>query len=251
MNYQLTIVIPVFNEHESLIKLFEALSEYLEITPVKSKILFIDDGSTDESYKIIKEICDKDNRFENKRLNKNYGLSTALKAGFDLSETAYTGYIDADLQTSPMDLMLYFQHLKGYNMVNGKRINRNDGFIKKVSSKIANSYRRFMINDGISDTCCPLKVIETSYAQRIPFFKGMHRFIPALVQLMGGKVKEVEINHYPRYAGTAKYHLFNRLVGPFLDTFAFMWMRKRWITYNLKEKDQELCNQIESTVANE
>lgn len=247
MNYQLTIIIPVYNEQESLKRLFEALLEYLRFTPVKSKILFIDDGSTDDSPRIIIEFCDKNNHFEYAILCSNKGLSTALKVGIDLCKTHYLGYMDADLQTSPKDFMLYFSHLDGYNMVNGIRLDRKDKFIKKMSSKIANGFRRLMINDGIVDTCCPLKVIETSYAQKIPFFKGMHRFLPALIQLQGGKVKQVEVSHYPRITGTPKYHLFNRVFGPLLDTLAFMWMKRRWISYEIKKTDIEPRRKSETT----
>ena len=240
MNYQLTIIVPVFNESESLPKLHKAFIEYLEFTPVNSNILFINDGSTDESDKIIREICAEDSRFEYATLTRNCGLSTALKAGFEFPNTPYLGSLDADLQTSPMDFMLFFSHLNQCNMVNGIRAKRNDGLVKKVSSKIANGFRRFMINDGIVDTCCPLKIIETSYAQNMPFFKGMHRFIPALIQLQGGTVKQIKVSHYPRIAGTSKYHLFNRLVGPFLDTLAFVWMRTRWISYQIGETELNL-----------
>ena len=92
-----------------------------------------------------------------------------------------------------------------------------------------------VINDAIQDTCCPLKILKSSYAREIPFFIGMHRFLPALVQLHGGKVKQLPISHSPRYAGTSKYHLLNRLVGPFFDTLAFRWMRSRYIRYKIAD----------------
>jgi len=247
MKYKLTIIIPVYNEQECLKRLFEALLEYLRFTPLKSKILFIDDGSTDDSLRIIREFCHKNDRFEYAALCSNQGLSTALKAGIDLCKTHYWGYMDADLQTSPKDFMLYFSHLDGYNMINGIRVDRNDKFVKKVSSKIANGFRRLIINDKIVDTCCPLKIVETSYAQKIPFFKGMHRFIPALIQLQGGKVKQVEVSHFPRISGTAKYHLFNRVIGPFLDTMAFTWMKRRWISYEIKKDKIEPGRKSETT----
>ena len=95
-----------------------------------------------------------------------------------------------------------------------------------------------MISDGIKDTCCPLKIMKTSFAKEMPFFTGMHRFIPALIQLQGGKVKQVPIAHYPRYAGTSKYHLWNRLIGPFFDTLAFRWIRSRYISYKVADFNQ-------------
>jgi hypothetical protein len=93
-----------------------------------------------------------------------------------------------------------------------------------------------MIQDGIEDTGCPLKIIDAAWAKRIPFFTGMHRFLPALIQLQGGKVKQLPVQHFERYAGTSKYHLFNRLWGPLQDTFAFRWMRTRYIRYQIAEQ---------------
>ena len=235
--YQLTIVVPVYNEQENLDKFKQEMNHYLENTPLKSKVLFIDDGSVDGSLNIIKTICQNNQDYFYAVLSKNYGLSAALKTGFDLCDTHYVGYIDADLQTLPEDFITYFQYLDKYNMVNGIRVHRSDTFVKRLTSYIANAFRRFMINDGIADTCCPLKIIETSMVQKIPFFKGMHRFIPALIQLYGGKVKQVPVRHFPRYAGKSKYHLFNRLFGPFVDTLVFVWMRKRIIRYRIKESD--------------
>jgi hypothetical protein len=92
-----------------------------------------------------------------------------------------------------------------------------------------------LINDAIADTCCPLKILKIAYAREMPFFKGMHRFIPALVQLQGGKVRQIPVSHSPRYAGRSKYYLFNRLVGPFFDTLAFRWIRSRYIRYEIAD----------------
>ena len=90
-----------------------------------------------------------------------------------------------------------------------------------------------MLGDGIQDTCCPLKIIKTEYAKKIPFFNGMHRFLPALIQYQGGKVMQIPVQHFPRYAGTAKYHLHNRLIGPLVDTLAVVWMKHRYIHYRV------------------
>ena len=104
-----------------------------------------------------------------------------------------------------------------------------------MSSKIANGFRRSMTHDGVEDTGCPLKILRTDYAKRIPFFTGMHRFLPALIQLQDGKVKQIPVRHFPRLAGKSKYNLRNRLVGPFKDCFAYRWMKKRYINYQVAE----------------
>lgn len=92
-----------------------------------------------------------------------------------------------------------------------------------------------MTHDGVQDTGCPLKVMHTDYARRVPFFTGMHRFLPALIQLQEGRVKQVPVRHFPRTAGVSKYHLWNRLVSPFMDCFAYRWMKKRYINYSVSD----------------
>ena len=118
-------------------------------------------------------------------------------------------------------------------LVTGIRADRKDSGFKKLQSKIANGFRRSMTHDGVADTGCPLKVMHTDYAKRVPFFTGMHRFLPALIQLQNGRVIQMPVRHFPRVAGKSKYHLWNRLAGPFKDCFAYRWMRKRYINYDV------------------
>jgi len=232
----LTIIVPVYNEEECLLRFCDAMDPFLEQSPMPTQVLFVNDGSRDNSLQEIKNICAKKRAYNYISLDKNYGLSTAFKAGIDYAQTTYIGYIDSDLQTSPLDFLLYFPYLGEYQMVNGIRQKRKDTFVKKLSSKIANSFRRRMIQDGIADTGCPLKIMDATYAKRVPFFTGMHRFLPALFQLQGGKVKQIPVQHFERLAGYSKYHLFNRIWGPLQDTFAFRWMRKRYIRYQIAEQ---------------
>jgi len=234
MENQLTIVVPIYNEVESIEQFTLEMDKYLEKTTVKSTVLFVNDGSNDGSQALIKAISDRNDTYKFIELEKNGGLSGAIKAGIDHCTTNLVGYIDSDIQTTPVDFLKYFEFFPEYDMVNGIRLNRKDTVVKKMSSKIANSFRRTMINDGIEDTGCPLKIMKIEFARRVPFFDGMHRFLPALVQLQGGKVKQIPVQHFPRYAGTAKYHLFNRIKRPFFDTFAFRWMKSRYINYSIK-----------------
>ncbi|RIJ42822.1 glycosyltransferase [Pontibacter oryzae] len=232
----LTVLVPVYNEEGCLQRFREAMDAFLAESPVPTQVLFINDGSTDSSLPQIREICQKYGGYSYISLDRNHGLSTAIKAGIDHCRTSHIGYIDSDLQTSPLDFMLLLEHLPQHEMVIGIRAKRKDTFIKKISSKIANGFRRYMINDGIQDTGCPLKIMDAAYAKRVPFFDGMHRFLPALIQLQGGKVKQLPVQHFERFAGYSKYHLFNRLWGPLNDTFAFRWMRKRYIKYAIAEE---------------
>lgn len=170
-------------------------------------------------------------------LAQNGGLSAAMKAGIDNSFSKWVGYIDADLQTTPQDFNSLLEHADEYELVMGIRTGRKDSFVKNMSSRIANGFRRMMTHDGVEDTGCPLKVLRTDYAKRIPFFTGMHRFLPALIQLQHARVKQVPVRHFPRIAGKSKYNLANRLVGPFKDCFAYRWMRKRYINYQVAENN--------------
>jgi dolichol-phosphate mannosyltransferase len=108
--------------------------------------------------------------------------------------------------------------------------------VKNMSSTIANGIRRAFTHDRMDDTGCPLKVIKTDFAKRIPMFKGLHRFLPAMILLQNGKVLQVPVQHFPRIAGTAKYGLWNRLFGPLMDCFAYLWMKKKYINYEVKSK---------------
>lgn len=233
MTDELTIIVPIFNEEESLTSFFAEMDKFLKVSPVATQILCVNDGSTDSSLDIIENKSAQSKEYRIINLDRNYGLSSAVKAGIDHCTTSLVGYIDADLQTKPTDFLNYFEWFPEFDMVNGIRAKRQDNLVKRISSKVGNGYRRLMINDGIKDTCCPLKIMKTEFALKIPFFHGMHRFIPALIQLEGGRIKQLPISHYPRYAGTSKYHLWNRLIGPFFDTLAFRWIRSRYIRYGV------------------
>lgn len=232
---KLTIIVPVYNEKACLWKFQEDMNQSLSKMDADATILFVNDGSTDGSSDIIRRICRNDSRYQAVNLARNYGLSTALKAGIDNCRTDLVGYMDADLQTTADDFNVLLPFFPEYDMVLGIRRNRQDSGIKKISSKIANTVRQTVLKDGIEDTGCPLKVIKLHYAQKIPFFNGMHRFMPALVQFMGGRVKQVPVRHFPRYDGLPKYHLGNRLIGPFLDMLAVLWMKNRLCRYETQK----------------
>lgn len=233
--YDFTIIVPIYNEEDNMERLEKELTSYLNIAPVKTCVLIINDGSKDNSLQIIKECCNRHDSFFYISSIENHGLSTAIKAGFDYVESRYVGYIDSDLQTNPKDFNLLLDHVKDYQLVSGIRANRKDSVFKNFQSKIANSFRRYMTGDTATDTGCPLKVMWTDYVKKMPFFDGMHRFLPALIMLVGGKFMELPVRHYPRTAGVSKYHLWNRLKGPFIDCFAFRWMKKRYIRYQIDE----------------
>lgn len=236
MDYKFTIIIPVYNEADNLLRVEKELVDYLQHASLPTKILFINDGSNDGSQELIESICRNHVNFDYILFDKNQGLSAALKAGFDSVDTELTGYMDADLQTTPKDFDLLLAHIDTYDLVTGVRTNRKDGFVKNTTSKIANRVRILFTNDGMDDTGCPLKVIRTDHAKRIPMFKGLHRFLPAMILLQNGTIKQVPVQHFPRVDGRSKFGLRKRLISPLMDCFAYAWMKRKAIHYVIKKK---------------
>ena len=236
--YRFTIIIPVYNEEDNIRTLEKRLAAFLPQCREKACVLFVDDGSTDSSGERIREACSRNEDFFHIGFVKNAGLSAALKAGIDYTDSEYLGYMDADLQTAPEDFNLLLENIADYTMVTGIRTERRDSPFKRFQSRFANGFRRMMTHDGAADTGCPLKVLHTDAARRLPLFKGMHRFLPALVLLQdGGCYKQVPVRHFPRTAGKSKFHLWNRLWGPFADCFAYRWMKPRYINYTVGDTD--------------
>ena len=233
---EFTVLVPVYNEEENLERVEKEMLAFIEIASKKTSILFVNDGSQDNSQQIIENICKRNDDFHFINFKENRGLSAAIKAGFDNVDTPLVGYIDSDLQTTPNDFNLLLDKIGEYDLVTGVRANRKDSFVKNMSSTIANGIRRAFTHDGMDDTGCPLKVIKTDYAKKIPMFKGLHRFLPAMILLQNGKILQVPVQHFPRIAGTAKFGVWNRLVGPLMDCFAYLWMKKKYINYEVKNK---------------
>ena len=236
MNFELTIIIPVYNEEGNLNRVHDEMNKFLKIAKKKTKILFVNDGSKDNSQALIEKICTNNEEFTFISFEKNSGLSAAVKAGFDYADTPWVGYIDADLQTAPEDFNILIDLTPEYDLVTGLRSNRKDSFVKNMSSTIANGIRRAFTDDGMDDTGCPLKIIRTDMAKKIPMFNGLHRFLPAMILLQNGKIKQTPVRHFPRVAGESKFNLWNRLLGPLQDCFAYLWMKKKYINYNVAKQ---------------
>ncbi len=240
-DYFLTIVVPVYNEEESLPTLFTALKSYLSQASVRACVLFVNDGSADGSLALIKAACEQNTDFFYLSLQQRCGLTGALKAGFDHSASPWSAYIDADLQTFPEDFELLLPHVGEAELICGIRAKRHDSWSKKMQSKIANKIRNAVTHDGFSDTNCPLKIIDSSLARKLPLFSGMHRFLPALTLLFGKRVYAVPVRHQERRQGKSKFNLFNRGLSGLCDLFAFVWMRRRFVSPQVGQ--QNLCQE--------
>ncbi len=225
------MVIPVFNEIESLPILADELRSALEPTQRPYEVLFVDDGSTDGSDATMRAIAEADDHFRVFQLARNRGQSTALAVGFQRARGKIIVTLDSDLQNDPADIPTLLAALDDCDLVSGVRAQRRDNWLRRVSSRIANRVRAGVLSDGISDVGCSLKAYRSEVLRHLPTFDGMHRFLPALAQIEGARVREVEVRHRPRRYGEAKYNIRNRLWRGLADLMAVRWMQKKWIDH--------------------
>jgi len=234
---KISIVVPLYNEQGNIRMLYKELKDVLEERGFEYEILFIDDGSKDESLKLLEKIRSNDSLVKVISFRKNYGQSAALKIGFEKSSGDVIVTMDADLQNDPHDIPRLISYIdQGYDLVSGWRKKRQDSFKKRLASKIANSVRSSIIKDEIHDTGCMLKAYRREAIESLRIYKGLHRFLPVLLKIQGAKVIEVEVNHRLRKFGRTKYGIKNRLWKSFIDTFVVLWMKKNYINPQIKEE---------------
>jgi len=214
----LSIIIPVFNEEENLPVLYKELKEVLESLRRSYEIIFIDDGSQDNSFGVLKEIQALDPAVKIIRLRRNFGQTAALSAGFDYARGEIIITLDADLQNDPHDIPLLLAKIEeGYDMVNGWRQKRQDNFLtRRLPSIMANRLISFLTGIRLHDYGCTLKAIKRDVIKNIRLYGELHRFIPAVASSLGVTLTEVKVNHRPRRFGRSKYNLF-RLPRVILD----------------------------------
>ena len=230
---EISFVIPMYNEEKNILPLLEKLEKTVEDKYTSYEFIFVNDGSTDSTGKILKELAHKKSYVKPIFFKKNSGQSAALDAGFKFANGDIVVSLDGDLQSDPESISLLVPYLKEYDMVNGVRASREDGFIRKLSSTIGNGFRNFITGDNIKDTGCPLKVFKKEVVKSYDLYKGMHRFLPTLAKMNGFSVIEVPVPHYDRIYGKSKYTVFNRLFVGFEDVLAVRWMKKRRLNYEI------------------
>ena len=228
------------DEQENIMPLSHQLLEFFvsreETQSSPFEIVFVDDGSTDASGTIFQELVQANPEIRVIFLDRNHGQTAAFDAGFRHAKGALIVTLDGDLQYDPNDIGKLLPLASQYDVVCGRRERRNDNLIRRFSSRLANGVRNAVIHDGIQDTGCSLKVFKRSVLERIPLFKGMHRFFPALAQMYGFSVTEVPVQHFPRIHGLSKYGVGNRLFASLYDLFAVRWMQTRCLSYKIKDR---------------
>ena len=227
-----SVVVPLFNEEENVPLLQSELTRALN--GLDYEIVFVDDGSTDGTADKI----EPGPRIQVLRFEKNAGQSAALYAGLKNARGATAVLIDGDLQNDPADIPKLLSEIeRGADLVCGYRAQRKDTFVKRVTSRVANFVRSRFTKDGVRDTGCTLKAMRRECISALIPFKGMHRFIPALVKGAGYRLVEIPVNHRPRKFGQSKYGLGNRALRATIDMFGVRWLLSRQLNYKVRFKE--------------
>lgn len=225
-----SVVVPLYNEEENVPILQAELTAGL--AGLDYEIVFVDDGSNDQTVERIAS----DARIRVLRFEKNAGQSAAMYAGLHFARGATVVLIDGDLQNDPADIPKLLAEIKsGADLVCGYRLQRKDTFVKRATSRVANFVRSRFAKDGVRDTGCTLKAMRRECIQTLVPFKGMHRFIPALVKGAGYRLVEIPVNHRPRKFGLSKYGLGNRAIRATVDMFGVRWLLSRRLHYKVRE----------------
>ena len=214
----LSLVIPLYNEEENLEQLYSEITASCKELNKSYQIIFVDDGSTDNSLKILIQLQKEDPRIRVIRLRKNFGQTAALSAGFDHSSGDIIITLDADLQNDPKDFGILINKIEqGYDLVSGWRKKRKDKLLtRRIPSKIANWIISLITRVKLHDYGCTLKAFRREVVKNINLYGEMHRFIPAIASNIGVLIAEVEVNHRPRRHGKSKYSLM-RFIKVVLD----------------------------------
>ena len=228
----LSVVVPAYNEEGSLRELAAELEPVLRSITSEYEIVFVNDGSTDGTPRVLDDLARGNPRIVVLRLDRNHGLTSALHAGFAQARGALVATIDADLQNDPADLPRLVQAIRdGADLACGWRVDREDPWVKRASSVVANWWRNARTGSSIHDATCPLKVLKRDVRDVLYPFHGMHRFLPTLAEMAGYRVVEIRVGHRPRRHGVSKHGVWNRVFRGIRDVRAVRWMKDRRMTY--------------------
>lgn len=228
----ISIVIPLYNEADNVPILQREIRAALE--GWSYELILVDDGSTDDTATRV----GASSEVRLLRFEKNAGQSAAMLAGMREARGNTVVLLDGDLQNDPLDIPKLLAEIeKGADLVCGYRAKRQDTAVKKLTSRIANFVRSRFVGDGVRDTGCTLKAMRRPCVEALVPFKGVHRFIPALVKNAGFKLVEVPVNHRPRQHGVSKYGLGNRALRATTDMLGVRWLQSRRVDYVIRVKE--------------
>lgn len=235
---EVSIIAPCHNEADNLRRLAEAIHAAIEPSGVAYEVVLVDDGSSDGSWELLRQLGREDERVRALRFAFNCGQSAALWAGMKAARGRLIVTLDADMQNPPGEIPKLLAGLKQADCACGTRIEaraRGDSWLRIASSRIANWVRNKVSGETISDAGCCFRAFRRECIAEVRFFKGAHRFLPTLIKMNGFTVIEVAVDHHPRHAGKAHYGVWNRLFKSSSDLLAVRWMKKRALRYRVIE----------------
>jgi glycosyltransferase involved in cell wall biosynthesis len=227
---EISIVIPVYNEEDSVWPLYNNLEPVLSKLDRNYEVILVDDGSKDDTYNKLKQLHEKNNHFKIIKFRRNFGQTQAMRAGFDFASGGIIVTLDADLQNDPEDIPKILEKMsEDYDIVSGWRKNRKDNALRRFPSLVANKIISFLFRVRLHDYGCTLKAYRKEVLDNIELYGEMHRYIPAIASWMGVKVAEIPVNHHARKFGKAKYGI-SRTIRVILDIITIKFL----LTYSKK-----------------
>jgi glycosyltransferase involved in cell wall biosynthesis len=205
----ISIIVPLFNEEDSVEPLFKGIADVLTSLDCEAEVIFVDDGSSDQTFDVARGIATHDRRLKVIKFRRNFGQTPAMAAGIDYAKGSVIIAMDGDLQNDPRDIPEFLAELdKGFDIVVGWRHNRQDKLVtRKIPSRIANWLIGKVTGVPIKDNGCSLKAFRSSVIKGVPLYNEMHRFIPAMASITGAKISEIKVRHHARQFGESKYGL--------------------------------------------
>jgi len=237
----LSLVVPAYNEQEVVVELLRRSGAALAQTGKPFEVIVVDDGSTDDTPRLLAEGMRQYPWLRVLRMRYNRGQSAAFEAGFEAARGAVIATIDADLQNDPEEIPRLLPMLDGvdgagpYDMITGWRKDRQDTNFRRWQSRQANRIRNWISKETVNDSASSLKIYRAHAVKGLKLFNGAHRFFPTLVKMRGHTVLETPVKHSPRFAGQAKYGFRNRALRAFVDLLGVRWLKERYLSYQVDE----------------
>ncbi len=224
---EFSVVIPFFNEEHNVAPVLQELRDVLELQAQSYEVLLIDDGSVDATAEQLRKKTANWPSAHVLQLSNNHGQASALLAGMSLALGKNIVLLDGDGQNDPRDIERALRLLGQYDMVVGRRVNRHDSVTRKLISRLGNSVRRLLINDGVADAGCGLKAFHREVQNAFIPIRTLYSFMPALAKAAGFSIGEIPVNHRPRRSGIPKYNLRVFLWRPAVDLLGVWWFSRR------------------------
>jgi len=227
----LSVVVPVYNEQDNLEPLLQEILAAVELLEIGYEVIYVDDCSVDDSVMVLRQLRTACQSLRVLRHQQRSGQSTAIYSGIHAARGEWIVTLDGDGQNPPSEITTLWQHpqrqLEQPRMLAGWRKARHDDWLKRLSSRVANTVRASILGDATPDTGCGLKLFQRQLFLELPYFDHMHRFLPALVRRAGYEVVSVPVGHRSRQRGSSKYGLNNRLWAGLIDLAGVYWLKRR------------------------